>query len=67
VQPQIEVKMGGNGAKDSRKVRISVTLRADIYQEIKRLSHDLGIKPASWIAMTLTAKVNDIELNARRK
>lgn len=48
-------------------MRVSVTLREDIYLEIKRLSHDIGIKPASWIAMTLTSKVNDIEVKAKQK
>jgi hypothetical protein len=54
--------MGGKDAKRS-KVRVSITLREDIYNEIKKLSHELGIKPASWMAMTLTSKVNSLRKN----
>lgn len=53
--------MGGSDAKEGGKVRVSVTLRKDVYRDIKKLSHDLGIKPASWIAMTLTTRVNDLD------
>jgi hypothetical protein len=49
--------MSKNESKKYETVRISVTLRKDVYEDIKKISHGLGIRPSSWVSMKLTSGV----------
>ncbi len=48
---------------DGRKVRVTITLQEQIYDEIKQISKELGIRPSTWMAMVCTSKANNIEVN----
>jgi len=48
---------------DGKTVRVTITLRVPIYAEIKKISHELGVRPSTWMAMICTSKANNIELN----
>ena len=41
--------------------RITVTLDDQVYESIKELSRNLGLRPATWVTMTVTSKVNNVE------
>ena len=59
--------MDTNGAKDDKIVRRSVTLQKDVYEAVKDLSHQLGISPSAFISMTITTKVNEVEVSLNYK
>jgi len=46
-----------------KRVRVTVTLHEDVYKKIKDLSHQVGLLPATWVAMTATSKVNHIDVS----
>ncbi len=46
----------------AESVRVTLTLNAGIYEEVKRISGKLGLRPATWMKMVVTSKVNDVEL-----
>jgi len=48
---------------DEEKVRVTITLREPVYTEIKKISHEMGIRPSTWMAMICTSKAGNIELN----
>jgi hypothetical protein len=54
------------GGKKEEKIRVSITLREDVYEQIKDLSHDLGIKPTTWITMAVTSQVRGIKLSLEK-
>ncbi len=55
--------MNRKGSKDNKTVRRSVTLQKDVYDGVKDISHQLGISPGAFISMTITTKVNDVEVS----
>jgi hypothetical protein len=54
------------GGKKEEKIRVSITLREDVYEQIKELSHDLGIKPTAWITMAVTSQVKGMKLSIEK-
>ena len=48
------------------KVRVSVTLRGEVFERIRRISQELGLKPSQWIAMAVTSKINHISINLEK-
>jgi phage terminase small subunit len=53
-------------SKKGEKVRVSITIREDVYEHVKELSHNLGIKPSAWITMAVTSQVNGMKLSVDR-
>ena len=45
---------------DDSSVRVTITLNRDVYEEIKRISSLLGLKPATWMSLICTTKANNI-------
>ncbi|MFQ6089644.1 MAG: hypothetical protein ACE5K0_12195 [Candidatus Methanofastidiosia archaeon] len=45
------------------KVRITVTLRKDVYEKVKKLAYKKGLKPSTYITMMITSKVNEKDGN----
>ena len=56
--------MTGKGGKS---VRVTITLRHEIYDKIKEISYQMGLPPSTWIGMIATTKANDIEMNMQRE
>lgn len=50
------------GKENGQRVRITVTLNKDAYEKIKHISHQMGLLPATWVAMMATAKANNIDI-----
>lgn len=48
------------------KVRVSVTLRREVFERIRRIGQELGLKPSQWIAMVVTSKVNHISITLEK-
>ncbi len=48
------------------KVRVSVTLRREVFERIRRISQELGLKPSQWIAMAVTSEVNHISITLEK-
>ena len=53
--------------ENHQRARITVTLDLDVYEKIKALSRQVGLLPASWVAMAATSKVNHIEVSMSRR
>ncbi len=47
---------------DADSVRVTITLRKDIYDTIRLRSRRLGLRPATWISMVATSKANDLDV-----
>lgn len=43
-------------------IRVTITLGRDVYDEIRRQSRLLGLRPATWIAMVTTSRVRGAEV-----
>jgi len=48
-------------SNDADSVRITITIKHEIYEKIKQTSRRMGLRPATWIGMVATTKVNNIE------
>ncbi len=59
--------MGKKESEDDGTVRRSVTLQKGVYNDVKELSHQLGISPGAFITMAVTLKVNDLEFDFRKR
>ena len=44
-------------------VRVTITLNQNVYDEIKKISKNLGIRPSTWITMVCTSKANNVSLS----
>jgi hypothetical protein len=53
--------------RDAKSVRVTITLRHEIYDKIKEISHQLGLHPSTWIGMIATSKANNIEMKIERE
>jgi hypothetical protein len=53
--------------KGNGRVRITVTLDAEVYDRIKKLGKKMGLMPASWVSMVATSKVNDIDVEVKQR
>ncbi len=47
---------------NTRVVRVTITLDSQVYDEIKRVSSLMGIRPSTWISMVCTSKTNNVTL-----
>jgi predicted transcriptional regulator len=45
-----------------KTVRVSVTLKRDVYENIKDTSHIQGIKPSQFISLAVTSSINNVRL-----
>jgi hypothetical protein len=43
---------------DAKTVRITITLKQDIYDEVKRICQEYGLRPSTWMTMVVSSKVN---------
>lgn len=44
-------------------VRITITLNRNVYEHIKKISGNMGLRPSTWMTMICTSKVNNIQLS----
>ena len=47
---------------DGKMVRITITLNEKVYDDIKRISKEMGLRPSTWITMVSTSKANNLDL-----
>ncbi|MFQ6136848.1 MAG: hypothetical protein ACE5PM_06680 [Candidatus Hydrothermarchaeales archaeon] len=52
--------------RDAKSIRVTITLREGVYEEIKRISRQLGLRPSTWISMVATSKANNIEVEIKK-
>ena len=52
---------------DAESVRVSLTLDSEIYEHVKEMSSQFGLRPSTWMRMVVTTKVNNIELALKAK
>jgi hypothetical protein len=52
---------------DVKSVRVTITLKQEIYDKIKEISNQLGLHPSTWIGMVATSKANNIEMKIEKK
>ena len=45
---------------DVPAVRVTITLNSDVYDNIQRISKNMGLRPSTWITMICTSKVNNV-------
>ncbi|MFQ5976111.1 MAG: hypothetical protein ACE5J5_07350 [Candidatus Hydrothermarchaeales archaeon] len=50
---------------DAETLRVTITLRREAYEEIKRISRRQGLRPSTWISMVATSKANGIEVEVK--
>jgi antitoxin component of RelBE/YafQ-DinJ toxin-antitoxin module len=43
-------------------IRVTITLNGNVYDEIKRISRQMGLRPSTWISMVCTSKANNVNL-----
>jgi len=55
------------GRTDAESVRITLTLKDNVYSKVKRVSDQVGLRPSTWMTMVVTSKVNNIELALKVK
>ena len=48
--------------KDADSIRVTITLEQEIYERIKETSRQMGLRPATWISMVTTSKVNQVDV-----
>ena len=48
---------------DSKAVRITITLNRNVYEEIKRVSETMGLRPSTWMTMICTSKVRNVDVS----
>ena len=53
----------GNG---KTPVRITITLDGEVYEKIQEISNTVGLRPATWISMLTTSKINNLEMQIRK-
>ncbi len=41
-------------------VRVTITLNRGVYDDIKRISNSMGLRPSTWITMICTSKANNV-------
>jgi len=47
---------------DAKRMRVTITLNNDVYEDIKKISRSMGIRPSTWISMTATTNVKGMRL-----
>ena len=52
---------------DAKSVRVTITLREDVYEEIKRISRRLGLRPSTWISMVATSNANNVKVEIKKR
>ncbi|MBU7032752.1 MAG: hypothetical protein HXS53_09495 [Theionarchaea archaeon] len=52
---------------DAQTVRVTITLKLEIYDKIKEISNQLGLHPSTWIGMVATSKANNIDMKIEKK
>ena len=45
---------------DPPAVRVTITLNRGVYDDIKRISKCMGLRPSTWITMICTSKANNV-------
>jgi len=48
--------------KDADSIRVTITLEQEIYDRIKETSRQMGLRPATWISMVATSKMNNVDV-----
>lgn len=49
--------------REAPAVRITITLNQNVYEDIKKISNHMGLRPSTWITMICTSKANNVELS----
>lgn len=47
---------------ESKVIRITITLNRNVYEHIKRISSNMGLRPSTWMTMVCTAKANNVDI-----
>jgi len=53
------------GTSDADSVRITLTLKEKVYDKVKQVSDQVGLRPSTWMTMVVTSKVNDVDHEIR--
>jgi len=48
---------------DAGSIRVTITLEQEIFNKIKKTSRQIGLRPATWISMVVTSKVNQVDVS----
>ena len=48
---------------DAKAIRITITLNRNVYEEIKRVSESMGLRPSTWMTMICTSKVRHVDIS----
>lgn len=48
------------------KVRVSVSLSREVFERIRGISRELGLKPSQWIAMAITTSAKNIKVTIEK-
>lgn len=48
---------------DADSIRVTITLEQQIYDKIKDASRQMGLRPATWMSMVVTSKVNHVDVS----
>ena len=51
---------------DAKIARVTISLDAEVYKKVKDLSHQMGLRPSSWMAMIVSAQINDVHVEIHR-
>jgi predicted DNA-binding ribbon-helix-helix protein len=52
---------------DANGIRVTITLREEVYKEIKHISRRQGLRPATWISMVATTRANGIDAKLKEE
>lgn len=50
---------------DSGVSRATLSLSPDVYEKVRTLSHQMGLRPTSLMAMIISTHVNDVRVDIR--
>ena len=51
---------------DAKIARVTISLDVDVYEKVKNLSHQMGLRPSSWMAMIISTQINDVHVEIHR-
>lgn len=47
---------------EAKAVRITITLNRKVYEDIKRVSDRMGLRPSTWMTMVCTSKIRNVDI-----
>ncbi len=64
---RIRTRVNIMSQSDSENTRVTITLKAAVYEKIKVISARMGLRPSTWISMVTTSKANDIDMEMNHR